>query len=935
MEGKKKASAISSYEDNPEKMGDVLAKVATQGAVSEDDVKLYVEAAERKIDSTRVQNGFCNTICTICKRGYGGYAVKGGAVRVLISVFKRCVGDVDLGVLACQAFGGLLQDAYDEALGILKDTDGVSALVKMLSERIDAIELQKAGLAVVLRIVVDTEVQHAIFKSNGVEGLMHVLIFHQKDKDIALDSIRVFTALASNDKQRLCIVDDLGIDTAATIMRVHKDAQDVLAACCKAIGYMVVSLELAMVMPATLAASVAALASATSPITSPMPPPTPPTTADIPVAGTPTGNGGGGGDDSSSSDAKINTLSSHTSSRRLRRRREMQVQDGNSSSGGGSVFSYGPGSSSSSGGGGGDSGRADPSVMAALKSQMRAVKSGAVPLIVGAVEGNIDNVNIQKWGCFALGSIAYKNAAASAAVLDAGGVDAVLLVAAHANSPAALELALYALARLAMDDGCAQQVWDGCGVKTVLDRVKSFPRSPGVLCNAMLCLGYLAYNPQACSEIGMIGGIKPVVGAMRTCQGDADLQRAALFALGRLALNPANAEMIGFEQGIPTAISALRTFPDDNGVQQFGIDFLVNIAADNPQAVLAAGGVAAAEAAMKAFLTDPVLQASCCSLIENMAACCGPRDPQYFTADIILALGRTLKKHARDPSITEACARAFSNIALTGTTACEDLLEYGAALNVLYALEHGPVTHTVGLYLARFLANLIACTPRGAAKQRCLAAVPALLAIMAAFPGSAEATYECARALAALVSGTKVPPTAAAEVARGAKTIAAALAAYYTSDQAIARFCCVALAAAVAGVTAPTAATKAVEAPLVLRVMKLYQGDLKTQVAGCELLGTLAAVSESMKKDDDENGEGEGTEWIVDGGIQAVCAVAKMVPDTLSTQKIVMKTLTTFVSGEERKLKGSDVDAIRSFAKSLKKRFIDDKEVAEFVSAVL
>ena len=119
--------------------------------------------------------------------------------------------------------------------------------------------------------------------------------------------------------------------------------------------------------------------------------------------------------------------------------------------------------------------------------------------------------------------------------------------------------------------------------------------------------------------------------------------------------------------------------------------------------------------------------------------------------------------------------------------------------------------------------------------------------------------------------------------------------------------------------------------------MKLHQGDLKTQVAGCELLGTLAVVSGGARKKGDGDGCSDDDEWIVDGGgIEAVCAVAKMAPDTLSTQKVVMKTLTTFVSGEEeRKLRGSDVDAIRSFAKSLKKRFIDDKEVAEFVSAVL
>ena len=877
----KKKSPLSSYEDNPEKMGDVLTKMVTQGiSINEDDVKFYIEAWGRKSDSSRAQASFCNTALAVFKRGYGSYIVKNGGVNALIGILKQCSGDVDLSISACQVLNMMLQDEFEsDSLGPFKEEDGVKALVSVLSERLDSSELQKVGVDVVQRLVADSGVQKIICDNDGIERLMHILILHQRDREIQVGALKILSALASTDDQRALIVENLGIDSVTTTMGHFADDPEVLGACCRALGYIVVSLELAMALPNSLSEAFVTLSSSLE--------------------------------------------MSPTASPSLSTKRERKGKKGSAAA-------------------------KDPNagIIAGLKRQIRAVDKGAVPLIVAAIEAFIDDTEIQKWGCFALATMSYKNPITSTSILDGGGVDAVLMVASHASSPTVLELVMYSLSRLAMDDGCAQQIWDSCGVKVLLDRAKASPRSPGILANVFVCLGYLACTPRASSEIGMVGGVKPIVAAMHSCAGDADLQRSALFALGRLALNPANAEMIGFEQGVAAAASALAAFPDDNGVQQFGMDFLVNIAADHAAAVLAAGGVAAAEAAMKGFINDPILQSSCAALLENMA-CYRGCTAQHFPANLIIAVGRSFKKHIREPDVVEAFARATANIALVGPATCEDLLEYGVVSHALFALTKGQVTHSVGVYLARFLANILLGTPRGAAKQRCFAGdiVPALFAVMAAYPRSLEAQYECTRAFAALVTGTKVPPQAPAAVARNAKLFVRALETF-CEDQAVARACCVVLSVAIAACENEVAPV--VSGSLMLKAMRLHSGDVRLQVACCEVLNVLINIRKAKKslemeekkkkkENDDEDDEDEEDKWMKDGGIVAVCNIAKVAGEALNVHKTIIKTLKMIVDngGGKEKLNKSDIEAITNFAKNVSGKYGDDKDVAEFVSIIL
>lgn len=898
MSGKKK-SALSSYEDNPEKMGDVLTKMATQGtSINEDDVKFYIEAWGRKSDSSRAQSSFCNTALAIFKKGYGSYIVKNGGVNALISIFKQCSGDVDLSISACHVLDMMLQDEFEgDSLGPFKEEDGVKALISALSERLDSADLQKVGIDVVQRLVADSGVQKILCDNEGIERLMHILILHQRDRAIQIGALKILASLASTDDQRAQIVENLGIDSVTTTMGHFSDDPEVLGACCRALGYIVVSLELAMALPNSLAEAFNSLETtlATSPTASPL-------------------------------------LSKKKMKAPLKGGRGGVLKDPNEG------------------------------IIEGLRRQIRAADKGAIPLVVSAIETFIDDTEIQKWGCFTLASMSYKNPITSTAILDGGGIDAVLLVATHASTPTVLELVMYSLSRLAMDDACAQQIWDSCGVKVLLDRAKASARSPGILTNVFVCLGYLACNPRASSEIGMVGGVKPIVAAMRACAADADLQRSALFALGRLALNPANAEMIGFEQGVAAAISALEAFPDDNGVQQFGIDFLVNMAADHAGNVLSAGGVSVAEAAMKGFINDPNLQSSCAALLENMA-CYRGCTPQHFPANLIIAVGRSFKKHIKEPAVVESFARAIANIALVGPSTCEDLLEYGVVSHALFALMKCQVSHSMGVYLARFLANILLGTPRGAAKQRCFSGgiIPALASVMDTYPHSLEAQYECSRAIAALVTGTKVPPQGPSEVVHNAKLFVNALN-EFCEDPAVAHACCVVLSVAILADEAMVAPV--VSGSLMLKAMRLHSGDVRLQVACCEVLNVIISISkakkslaeaekkkkkkEKKKKEEKEGGEDsekddddddDDDDWKKDKGVVAVCNIARAAGEALNVNKAIIRTLKSIVDnggGGKEKLKKSDIEALTIFAKNVGGKYSDDDEdSAEFISIVL
>lgn len=869
MSTKKKVSALSSYEDNPEKMSDVLTKMVTQGSVSEDDVKFYIEAWGRRPDPSRAQSNFCNTLLTLFRKGHGNYVMKFGGVDAIIGILKQCGKDVDLSILVCNVLNMMLQDEFeDDALGLLKDEDGIKTLVTVLGERVDVLELQKIGANVVQRIVSDTGVQKIICANEGIERLMHILILHQRDREIQVGVLRILSVLASADDQRLLIVENLGIDSVTTAMRHYPDDAEVLGACCKALGYMVVSLDLAMALPGPLSEGLETLSA-------------------------------------------MLTTSPTSTSPSLSRKSQVKLK------------AAGKGDNAKSG------------ILEGLSRQIKAAEKGAVPLIVSAIETFIDDVEIQKWGCFALATMSYKNPITSTTVLDGGGVDAVLMVASHATNPSVLEIVMYSLSRLAMDDDCAQQIWDSCGVKLLLDRAKASSHSPGILIHVFVCLGYLACNARASSEIGIVGGIKPLIAAMRSCANDADLQRSALFALGRLALNPANAEMIGFEQGVSAAIDALRAFPDDNGVQQFGIDFLVNISAEHPGNVLSADGVSIVESALKTFINDPILQSSCAALLENLA-CVHGCSTHHFPANLIIAIGRSFKKHIRDPTIVESFARATANIALVGPATCEDLLEYGVVSNALTALEKCEMTHPMGLYLARFIANILIGTPRGAAKRRCFAAgvIPALCTVMSTYPHSLEAQYECTRAIAALVTGTKVPSEAPIEVAHNAKLFVDALE-NFVGDVAVAHSCCVVLSVAILAVETDVAPI--VPGALVLRAMRLHSGDVRLQVACCEILNVIIGISKAKKGEKSGNDGDESTKekWIEEG-IEVVCAVSKIAGEALNVHKIVMRTLKSILEGNGKgDLKKSDIDSLTKFAKKVNDKYGDDKEVADFVSSVL
>ena len=257
----KKKVALSAYEDNPEKMGDVLTKMASQGAViSEDDIKLYIESWARKSDTVRAQANFCSTALSIFKRGYGSYIVHNGGVSALIGILKQCSSDVELSISAAHVLVAMLHDGFEGVLlGPLKDSGGVAALVGLLSARIDSADLQRAAVDALQRLVPDTGVQRIVCDAGGIESLMHVAILHQRDRAIQLGALRILAALASTDEQRARIVENLGIDSVTTVMGHYADDPEVLGACCRALGYIVVSLDLAMALPDTLADALAAL----------------------------------------------------------------------------------------------------------------------------------------------------------------------------------------------------------------------------------------------------------------------------------------------------------------------------------------------------------------------------------------------------------------------------------------------------------------------------------------------------------------------------------------------------------------------------------------------------------------------------------------------------------------------------------------------------
>jgi len=257
---------------------------------------------------------------------------------------------------------------------------------------------------------------------------------------------------------------------------------------------------------------------------------------------------------------------------------------------------------------------------------------------------------------------------------EVGGIEALSdCLKSHPNNPDMLRAGALALANFSKDPRYAQKIMDSGALDLILKAMKQFPNDPSLIEAAALLISNLAKaSPEFAERLKAMGAMDRLVEALENhpyndailqasqealahLAGETEINNAlsqltrgtttadvktakAVSTLAALTLVGDNVDYLHRNQGVEAVLSTMKGLLGENsreakGIMTGGARFLTHMGTDEQKryAIMKAGGVRMEQAALQAYLSDPIVAEAA---IQAMAGNMSRKDNALYVAKI-------------------------------------------------------------------------------------------------------------------------------------------------------------------------------------------------------------------------------------------------------------------------------------------------------------
>jgi hypothetical protein len=331
----------------------------------------------------------------------------------------------------------------------------------------------------------------------------------------------------------------------------------------------------------------------------------------------------------------------------------------------------------------------------------RVARAGAVDVVLASMRRREASLDVVDHGCGVLAHVATSSAEDKAAVVCAGGCDA--LAAAMLRHPADPKLqsrACGAVHVLSNHRDAPDAFARAGGIEAVVRAIRRFGDVAEVQGSAFLALTGLVLDPVRQAAAARSGGIVAAIVALRRFADDPWVSMCACMALaGMVARNDTNQAAAVRASGIIEVVAAMRRHGDDRDVQTAGCNALSSFATANSAgttvgqgvkiAIARAGGADAVVAAMRRFEDDANIQDNGLAVLSVVADTADDTQAVLVAAGAIDAVASAMRRRPDDEQFQVQCCASLMIMSMSrpGATAA---LRAGVVDVVLAAMRRYP-----------------------------------------------------------------------------------------------------------------------------------------------------------------------------------------------------------------------------------------------------
>ncbi|KAK3250552.1 hypothetical protein CYMTET_40070 [Cymbomonas tetramitiformis] len=321
---------------------------------------------------------------------------------------------------------------------------------------------------------------------------------------------------------------------------------------------------------------------------------------------------------------------------------------------------------------------------------------GGVEAVAQAMHDHLEEVDVQDYGCNALGNAAFNHEANAQRLAAAGCVELVMAAMKKWRRSASVQhYACWALIAMCMHSTHNQGLIAGAGtIEAIIQSMEMHLGVAAVQQYGSWVLGQLAKGSQSIQlRIATRDGVEVLVAAMTAhAQDSPEVQFYAMWALLQLAeSNHENQALMAGASVAGPVVHAMKTFPEWGGIQSRGAKLLAILVIDSSSAqqVQAAGGVDAVLVAMHQREREAEVQAAGCEMLASQGGA-----EEQFERHIVRQGGAgfvaaALRAHPTNPEVQHAGLKAMTCLVAT-EEGVETLLRM--VPNIIAAME-GSVQH--------------------------------------------------------------------------------------------------------------------------------------------------------------------------------------------------------------------------------------------------
>lgn len=322
--------------------------------------------------------------------------------------------------------------------------------------------------------------------------------------------------------------------------------------------------------------------------------------------------------------------------------------------------------------------------------------------IAKAMNANLDNIHIQKWGCSAVFNLAGTTKCQEAFV-KGGIMDSILTtmeknmgdagfqeqalstianlaaakknlptlvnkgalermteaMSAHTGMPAVLVKACNAVANLAShESSLKKKIMKVAGGIVVIAMVMN-PNHVGVIEASLRALHNLsANNDDNKTEIANNGGVDSMISAMQLHRDDIGIQLEGSWTMAHLCSTEENKEVIGDCGGLDVIVRALWVHPEERRVLEKALRALYYLSTDahNASVVIEVGGINAIVTLMQTHPDAAAIQEIACAVLYNLGDLSDDNRMQIVDEEALDAIVLTMVLHSEDAEVQKrAC----------------------------------------------------------------------------------------------------------------------------------------------------------------------------------------------------------------------------------------------------------------------------------------